>query len=140
MSYEEKNSYRSEQIGYESNKSVRSVGKITGDMVAAKLKREKDDERKKERALLEQKEFGKTRQLIDLGKLSSYIEAFDFIKLEDQILPPVENIDNPKVQESFINGYNHGTMLVKHGLSEKDYHNFCEEYERKYNINKGIHK
>ena len=140
MSYEEKNAYRTEQMGYESAHNVKSVGRVTGNVVAADIQRKKESQKNKERAILIQKEQGKGRQLTDLGKLASFIEKFDLIKVEDQILPPVEKIDNPKEQESFIKGYQFGKVLIDGGFSEEKYHKFCEEYERKYNINKGIQR
>lgn len=140
MSYEEKNSYRSEERGYTNAKDARSVGKITGNVVASNMQREKENMRSKKRALLTQKEHGQGRQLIELGKLSSFIEHFDFIKVEEQTLPPIEKIENPKIQESFIKGYQFGKVLIKQGFTESNYHSFCQEYEKKYEIKKGINK
>lgn len=140
MSYEERNSYSSEVKGYTSQKDVKAVGRINGNVVAADIQREIEIKRNREKAITEQNEQGQSRQLIELGKLASFIEHFDMIKVDAQNLPPVEKIEEPKKQESFIKGYKFGKVLISKGFTEENYHNFCQEYERKYGIKKGINR
>ena len=140
MSYEERNSYSSEVKGYTSSKDVKTVGRITGNVVASDIQREIENKRNKERTITEQNEQGQSGQLIELGKLASFIEHFDMIKVNEQNLPPVEKIEEPKKQASFIKGYEFGKVLISKGFTEENYHNFCQEFERKYGVKKGINR
>jgi len=95
--------------------------------------RKEEDERKKERAILQQEEKGYTVQLLELGKLCALVEKFDLIELNEQQIPQVGPFENPKQTTSFANGYSTGKILAKN-FTEENYHQFLETYENKYQV------
>lgn len=92
-----------------------------------------EEERKAKRSILVQEEKGKTGQLLELGKLCYFVEAFDNIPLVDQNIQSIGLIENPVDTKSFSQGYTiDGPRLVKQGFTEEHYHRFLETYENKY--------
>jgi len=135
MGYETNNTFRSERGNYSSTKSVRSIGRQTGELIDSQIFKAEDAERRKNIALVTQEEKGYKQQLTDLGKLSSFIECFDMIPLEEQQLPEVGPFEDPRERTSFKYGYEMGKILVKQGFSEENYHAFLQNYETKYQKN-----
>jgi len=135
MGYDINNNTHSERKNYNSTKNAKEVSRSISEYLGSKKYREAKEAQKKTEALLRQEEKGYTPQLIDLGKLSCFIEYFDMIRLEEQKLPQVGPFDNPSERESFKSGYEMGKILVRQGFSEENYHTFLENYEIKYQNN-----
>ena len=99
-----------------------------------KFKKE-EEERIKQRVLLEREEKGNTSQLLTLGKLCYLVEAFDLISLKDQEIPAVGPFDDPTQTKSFRQGYEVDGPRLKANFTEEHYHAFRDTYEAKYNKN-----
>lgn len=140
MGYDIGNSLKSERKKYNNSFDIKKMATKRAILIDQQKFRDAEEKRTKERFIITQEEKGYSRQLIDSGKLSSFIEAFDFIKLEEQELEQIGPFENPRESKSFKDGYEMGKMLVSKGFSEENYHKFLQEYENKYKLNNKKHR
>ena len=89
-------------------------------------------EKQSKNNMMRQEEKGCSAELNIRGRKAFFEEYFDNIKLEDQIIPSVGPIEDPRITESFKNGYQRGKLLVKNGFDNDKYQLFLEEFEEKY--------
>ena len=74
-------------------------------------------ERKKD-AITKSEIDGYGRKIYELGKKAYFDEYFYGIKLENQIIPQIGEINNPKETNSFKKGYEAGERAVKFNITE----------------------
>lgn len=132
MGISQGNSYLSERIAYTSQSTYAEISRKTSNIISDHKLKKESDERKKEKAIIEISERGYTSQLLELGKLSAYIEAFDNILISEQNIPQVGPFEDPTECQSFKKGYDHGKMLIKNGFSEINYKEYQNYYDNKY--------
>lgn len=135
MNYDSNGATYRENKGFSSKYDSKFIRREIGDKIDYQKFADAEIERKKARAILEANEKGYTQQLLELGKLCCFVEAFDNIALNEQQISPVGPFENPVECESFKNGYQRGITLVDNGFSEQNYRDFVSHYEQKY-INK----
>ena len=135
MNYDRSNDSGRENKKYSSEHSYQSVRKTTSDYIYSQQFRDAEEQRKREKAIRESKEKRFTPQLLSLGKLCAYIEAFDYIPLSEQNIPQVGPFENPTECESFKEGYARGKMLAESGLPIESYHQHAIDHENKYMSN-----
>lgn len=137
MGYNKTDYTINETKGYSHGKSAKAIGKKIGDFIESKKFIEAEEARKAETTITRYEEKYKSRQLTLLGRLCGYVEAFDGIRLEDQNIPEVEEIENPSQTKSFKEGYVQAIRLANAGLPKEKYYEQLEEYENEFIKSRG---
>lgn len=123
--------FRSERTNYKRG-DREHYSQIVSDQLASKKYQEAAMAKLKEFKIREAEEQKYSKQLLALGKLCAYREAFDGISLENQNISPVGPFEDPRKSESFQIGYDAAQPFIKIGLSEESYHDFENNYENEF--------
>lgn len=123
--------YRSERQNYKRG-DREHYAQIVSDHIASQLYKDATAAKIKEFKIREAEEQKHSKQLLALGKLCAYKEAFDEISLEKQNIPPVGPFEDPRESKSFQIGYASAQAFIKNNLPKESYHDFERNYKKEF--------
>lgn len=71
-----------------------------------------------------------SNELKELGKVSTFKEEFEGIKLENQVFPQIPTIENITENEYFIEGRKFGYALIAGGFDAEKYNAYIENTKK----------